>query len=399
MKSRNRRCLPSYACLSEPKGFVIELEMREEESGCTKVTSKALNKKAGGVRPIAVGETIRRLVSSLLMSRVSAKAKKHLEPLQLCVATSGGTEAIVHAARKLQISHGHRKSLALLQVDLKNAFNLVSRRAFLAEVRRHFPGLLAWVRFCYDFKDPYLWMGEILMRSVTGVQQGDPLGPLLFALALHAILKKLKQLIEDLQQAERGEEAEAARLLLLLLFYFDDGVIVAKHSVLRRVLSFFDSHEAKGYGFHLRMDKCSVWWPSAPDHADREAYPSEVEQSYGSGTKVLQAPIGTAEYMEQSVVEHVQSLQPLLDAISELEDLHVALPLLRSCAAVCLNYLLRLVPSACTKKGAKLFDEMMEGCLRTMVGGILPKDTSVSCSFHYERKSRASELASRQRPT
>ena len=54
------------------------------------------------------------------------KAKEFLQPFQLSLATKGGTEAILHAARGLKEHFGSCGVHALLKLDLKNAFNLVS---------------------------------------------------------------------------------------------------------------------------------------------------------------------------------------------------------------------------------------------------------------------------------
>ncbi len=40
-------------------------------------------------------------------------------------------------------------SYGLLKLDLRNAFNLVSRLSFRKEVALHFPELQHWVDFCY----------------------------------------------------------------------------------------------------------------------------------------------------------------------------------------------------------------------------------------------------------
>lgn len=58
-----------------------------------------LRKSDNGIRPIAVGETFRRLVSSMQMKRVELRERELLQPLQGGVATPGECEAIVHAAR------------------------------------------------------------------------------------------------------------------------------------------------------------------------------------------------------------------------------------------------------------------------------------------------------------
>jgi hypothetical protein len=55
-------------------------------------------KKDGGIRPVAVGLTLRRLVAKLASSRALVSCTAILAPVQLGVGTRGGAEALVHAA-------------------------------------------------------------------------------------------------------------------------------------------------------------------------------------------------------------------------------------------------------------------------------------------------------------
>eukprot|EP00969_Alexandrium_andersonii_P313922 13868541-Alexandrium_andersonii.AAC.1 len=50
----------------------------------------ALAKKGGGLRPVAVGEKLHRLVAKCLFSQVSDAARDRLAPLQVRVAVPGG---------------------------------------------------------------------------------------------------------------------------------------------------------------------------------------------------------------------------------------------------------------------------------------------------------------------
>ena len=76
------------------------------------------------------------------MDHVSKSAAEWFNPLQLGIATSNGTESIVHAVRRVHQHHGNNSEYAMLSV-LSNAYNLVNRKAFLKGVREHFPALLA----------------------------------------------------------------------------------------------------------------------------------------------------------------------------------------------------------------------------------------------------------------
>ena len=83
------------------------------------------------IRPIAVGEAIRRLAGKCLCSMTKAKAHDFLAPFQLGVACQGGAEKIIHGLRSCVDEHWHEVDFAVLKIDLHNAFNRVSRQAVL----------------------------------------------------------------------------------------------------------------------------------------------------------------------------------------------------------------------------------------------------------------------------
>ena len=90
-----------------------------------------LEKQRGGVRPIAVGDSWRRLVAKVLVRRYQPSISTNtLNPLQLEVGTKAGAETIIHATQAA-LESSLMDSHALLQLDFRNAFNSVDRRALL----------------------------------------------------------------------------------------------------------------------------------------------------------------------------------------------------------------------------------------------------------------------------
>ena len=62
-------------------------------------------------------------------------------------------------------------SLALLKIDMKNAFNECSRTAFFERVAEDFPEISAWVKWCYSHPAELRFGSRRIMAS-SGVQQG-----------------------------------------------------------------------------------------------------------------------------------------------------------------------------------------------------------------------------------
>jgi hypothetical protein len=108
-------------------------------------TLTGILKKDGGVRPIAAGETLRRLVGKIQAARHIPPLRSHLEPFQLGVGTPMGAERIARLVESWRRKNLGSSTKVLLKVDLKNAFNSVSRRAVLEAVAKHAPELLPWV--------------------------------------------------------------------------------------------------------------------------------------------------------------------------------------------------------------------------------------------------------------
>ena len=162
----------------------------------------ALTKKSGGIRPIAVGFTVRRLASKCACLYAMESIPHLLSPYQLGFGVSGGAEAAVHAAR-MYLNHLPPQK-ALLKIDFKNAFNSIRRDKMFEAVEAYIPELLPFVHSVYSAPSTLLWDGDQILSS-EGVQQGDPLGPMLFCLTIHGLVSSI------------GSEFK--------VFYLDDGTM------------------------------------------------------------------------------------------------------------------------------------------------------------------------------
>ena len=83
-----------------------------------------LRKKDGGVRPIAAGDCLRRLVGKCILASGIAKAQvSALQPVQVGVGAPAAAEAVALAVASLTRKYRDTGNWVLLKVDLKNAFN------------------------------------------------------------------------------------------------------------------------------------------------------------------------------------------------------------------------------------------------------------------------------------
>ena len=97
-----------------------------------------------------------------------------------------------------------------------------------------------------------LWLSPRIVASFgpfkfSGVQQGDPLGPMLFALVLQKLISTIDADDECLQ-------------LLLQAWYLDDGVLAGKRSAVLHALNLIEEL-GPHIGLVINFSKCKVFSP------------------------------------------------------------------------------------------------------------------------------------------
>ena len=112
------------------------------------------------------------------------------------VLASVRSRATAHVVRAFVQSPVVPENNVFVKLDMKNAFNTVRRDHFLEACSSRAPSILRLASTACA-TNSHLVIGNETILSETGVQQGDPLGPVLFALAVDKIARSVRSPINS----------------------------------------------------------------------------------------------------------------------------------------------------------------------------------------------------------
>ena len=141
--------------------------------------------KNPGVRPIGIGETIRRIIGKSILQVIRKEVVESAGSLQLCAGQPGGCEAAVHAVNEI---FNEDRTDGVLLIDASNAFNSLNRQAMLNNIRYICPPLATYIRNCYIAPSRLFVTGGKEIKSSEGTTQGDPHAMPVYAVGITPLL-------------------------------------------------------------------------------------------------------------------------------------------------------------------------------------------------------------------
>jgi hypothetical protein len=273
-----------------------------------------------------MGEVFYRLAATLATPPRVAQ-QNIFAPLQLGLGTKGGVEAALHVLQW----HIYLQR-TILKLDVKNAFNSLHRHVALEELFQTPELHECWrlAHFAYSTQSSLIFhpprQQPTLIPSTRGVRQGDPIGSMMFDVALQPVLSALAR----------------SRNVIDVVAIHDDIHIVLQHptdvdSTLHHAASLMSP-----LGLSLAPAKCSVIVP--PVHSD---YTHPTIGVCTTATHSLGSVLGHSrpamqEAFQDIVTQHQQLFQTLQDP--DKLNTQEALLLLRASALPRIVHLLRTTP-------------------------------------------------------
>lgn len=253
-----------------------------------------LNKNPG-VRPIGIGEVLRRIICKSILTIINDEIKISAGSFQLCAGHEAGCEAAIHSMNEI-ISNDDPNGVLL--IDASNAFNSLSRMTTLHNIQSQCPAIAPSLINFYR-KDPNLFVDGETIKSKEGTTQGDPLAMAMFAIGISPLINKAAN--PDIKQIWYADDAAASGSLESLKNWWD-----------------FIVKEGPSYGYFPNGAKTWLFTKERFKTKATKLFSQSGIQITTTGRPYLGVPIGTSEYKRVFIQNKIKSWERQLKGLADI---------------------------------------------------------------------------------
>jgi len=250
--------------------------------------------KQPGVRPIGIGEVMRRIIGKAILAVASRAVEKAAGSTQLCAGQESGVEAAIHAMRT---AYEQEEVQGVLLADASNAFNCLNRSVCIANIRHLCPELHPVIANTYRMP-ARLFVGGEEIASCEGTTQGDPLAMPMYALGTIPLVRK----------------ASAAGAMQS--WFADDSTAAGKVRQLRAWWKVLED-EGDTYGYNINASKSVLLVKPEFEAEAKEAFADTAVEIRTDGCRHLGAAIGSEHFCQQYVTAKVQEWCHQVERLAE----------------------------------------------------------------------------------
>lgn len=247
--------------------------------------------KNPGLRPIGVGEVLRRIAGKVIVSVLKKDIVTSVGFLQVCAGQEAGSEAAIHAMNTI---FEEENTEAALLVDADNAFNSINREVFLHNISILCPSISTYVRNCYLIPSRLFVIGGQEIKSQEGTTQGDPIAMAVYAIGIIPLLLMLVETVvgvseNNVKMVAFADDFSAAGSITYLRLWWDSLVTLGPM-----------------FGYFPNATKsCLITKECVYEKAKQVFSESDVHIT-NAGKRHLGAALGTQQYRENFINEKIQ---------------------------------------------------------------------------------------------
>ena len=258
--------------------------------------------KDPGIRPIGIGEVVRRIVGKTISRIASDYIKEAAGPLQTCAGHGAGAEAAIHAMRQIFREEG---TDGVLLIDASNAFNCLNRAVALHNIQVSCPIIARYLINTYRRPACLFVAGGKKIFSMEGTTQGDPLAMAWYSLSTGVIIDTLRERIAKIKQVWLADDASGAGKIADLKDWYDTLI-----------------KEGSKFGYYVNQSKS--WMIVKSNQLKEEALKSfgDSINITAEGQRHLGAVIGSEQHRKKYCQQKVDKWKAELQTLCDVAETH-----------------------------------------------------------------------------